>query len=140
MVGRGSAFLDFDGDGDLDVVITENNGPARLLRNDNTLGNRWIRLELVGDGRRSSRDAIGAHVTIEAGGTVQHRFLAGARGYLSQSEHVMTIGLGRSAKVDRITVRWPGKEAANAQEWRDLAANHTYELRQGQSAAVRLRE
>jgi hypothetical protein len=138
MVGRGSAYLDFDGDGDLDVVITENNGPARLFRNDNSLKNHWIRLELVGDGKRSSRDAIGAHVTVEANGVVQRRHLAGARGYLSQSEHVMTIGLGSSEKVDRVTVRWPGNEAKYPQEWRDLAANRTYELRQGEPKELAL--
>jgi len=138
LVGRGCAYLDFDGDGDLDVVLTENNGPARLLRNDNALENHWIRLELVGDGMRSSRDAIGAHVTIEANGAVQHRYVAGSRGYLSQSEHVITVGLCDSDKVDIITVRWPGKEA-RFQEWRGLAANRLYELRQGTSAAVPLK-
>jgi len=67
---------------------------------------------------------------------VQRRYVAGARGYLSQSEHVMTIGLGSSERVDRIVVRWPGKEAKNIQEWRGLAANRSYELRQGQPRAV----
>ncbi len=134
MVGRGSAYLDFDGDGDLDVVLTENNGPARLLRNDTRLKNHWLRLELVGDGKRSSRDALGATVAIEAGGKVQRRYLAGARGYLSQSEHTITFGLGQETKIDRVTVRWPGK-AAESQQWSDLKADQTYELRQGEAEA-----
>ena len=61
MVGRGSAYADIDGDGDLDVVLTANGGPARLFRNDGGNANGWIRLELVG--RASNRDAIGAKVT-----------------------------------------------------------------------------
>ena len=54
IVGRGSAFLDYDGDGDLDVVLVENNGPARLLRNDNKPANKWVRLVLEGDGEARS--------------------------------------------------------------------------------------
>jgi hypothetical protein len=132
IVGRGAAYLDFDGDGDLDVVFTENNGPARLFRNDNALKNHWIRLELVGDGKHSSRDAIGADVTVEAGGLVQRRYLAGARSYMSQCEHAITLGLGRSSRVERITVRWPGNPTMKAQEWTNLDADRTYELRQGE--------
>jgi hypothetical protein len=134
-VGRGAAYLDYDGDGDLDVVLTENNGPARLLRNDNQLGNHWVRLELVGDGKRSNRDAIGALVTLEAGGVVQHRYLGGAKGYLSQSEHALTFGLGKTEKVDKVTVRWPGNHAGPRQEWTDLKPGATYELRQGEREA-----
>ena len=129
IVGRGCAYLDFDDDGDLDVVVTENNGLARLYRNDNNLGNHWVRLELIGDGTHSARDAIGAHLTVEAGGVVQHRYLSGARGYLSQSEHVVTIGLGHAEKVDRVTVRWPGREAGGIQEWKNLEVDRLHELR-----------
>src|SRR5262249_39779047 len=85
MVGRGSAFADIDGDGDLDVVLTANGGPARLLRNDGQTGNHWIRLVLHGDGKTSNASAIGAQVTIEAGGRVLKRQISGSRGYLSQS-------------------------------------------------------
>ena len=109
LVGRGCAFADIDGDGDLDVVLTENGGPARLLRNDGGNRNHWIRLALEGDGRRSNRSAIGARVTLEAGGKVQHQQVASGRGYLSQSELTLTFGLGKTKKVDRITIQWPGK-------------------------------
>jgi hypothetical protein len=135
LVGRGAAYLDYDGDGDLDVVLMENNGPARLLRNDNQLGNRWVRLELVGDGKRSNRDAIGAAVTLEAGGVVQHRYLSGSKGYLSQSEHALTFGLGKAEKIDKVTIRWPGKDGGPMQEWADLKPGATYELRQGEREA-----
>jgi hypothetical protein len=111
LVGRGCAYLDCNGDGALDVVLVGNGGPARLLRNDTKLGNHWIRLHLVGDGVRSNRSAIGAVVTLEAAGLTQRREVAAARGYLSQSELVVTFGLGTTTKIDKLTIRWPGRDA-----------------------------
>jgi hypothetical protein len=134
LVGRGCAYLDYDGDGDLDLVLTENGGPARLLRNDNHLGHHWLRLTLVGDGKTSNVSAIGATVTLEAGGVVQRRQVAGARGYLSQSELTVTFGLGKTDHIDKVTVRWPGKAMAT-QEWAGLAVDKGYELRQGEAGA-----
>src|ERR1700730_13675288 len=111
MVGRGCAFADIDGDGTLDVVLTQNGGPARLLRNEGGTGNHLIRLVLEGDGVRSNRSAIGARVTVEAGGIVQHRQVASGRGYLSQSEFPLTFGLGHADRVDRLMIQWPGRNA-----------------------------
>jgi len=65
---------------------------------------------LEGDGKRSNKIAIGARVTLEAGGLVQHREVTSARGYLSQSELPVTFGLGQETKVDKVTIRWPGKD------------------------------
>jgi enediyne biosynthesis protein E4 len=114
LVGRGCAFGDFTGTGRLDVILTANNGPARLLRNEGGTGNHWIRLELVGDGVRSNRSAIGAQVTVEAGGLTQRREVLAGRGYLSQSELPLTFGLGKCATIDRITIQWPGRDAGPA--------------------------
>jgi enediyne biosynthesis protein E4 len=108
IVGRGCAFADIDADGYLDVVVTENGGPARLFKNQGGTGNHWVRLVLEGDGKRSNKSAIGAHVTLTAGGKVQHRFVTSARGYLSQSELPLTFGLGKADKIDRVEIRWPG--------------------------------
>jgi len=130
LVGRGSAFLDFDGDGDLDVVLVENNGRARLLRNDTKLGNKFLRLTLVGDGKTANTSAIGAQVTVEAGGRTHRRDLVGTRGYLSQSELPITIGLGENHIIDKVTVRWPGKDLS-PQVWTNLKANTASTLRQG---------
>jgi hypothetical protein len=135
LVGRGSVFLDYDGDGDLDVVLVGNGGPAMLLRNDTNLGNKYVRLTLVGDGKTANTSAIGAQVTVEAGGQTYHRDVTGGRGYLSQSELPITVGLGTTATVDKITVRWPGKDAGAPQVWTNLKANAAYTLRQGKAEA-----
>ncbi len=107
MVGRGGAYADFDLDGDLDVVLTANGGPARLLRNNNEAGNKSIRLLLRGKG--GNLNAIGARVVVELpDGRKLRRHIAGARGYLSQSEFPLTIGLGKAEKAEKIVITWPG--------------------------------
>jgi enediyne biosynthesis protein E4 len=131
LVGRGCAYADLDGDGKLDVILTANGGPARVLRNEGGAGNHWLRLKLVGDGERSNASAIGARVTLEAGGVVQEGEVASARGYLSQSELVLTFGLGESTRVDRVTVRWPGKHAGPPQVVTGLAVDREHRIVQG---------
>jgi hypothetical protein len=106
IVGRGSAFADIDGDGDLDVVLTQIGGPPLLLRNDQQLGHHWIRLKLVGT--KSNRDAIGAWVKVRVNGRTLWRQVMPTRSYLSQSELPITIGLGDSVAVDNMEVIWPG--------------------------------
>ncbi len=136
MVGRGCAVFDYDDDGRLDLVVTENNGRARLFRNESPDTNGYVRFVLTGTGE-TNRDAIGAEVTIEAGGATQRRYITGSRGYLSQSDLTAYFGLGSATKVDRVTVRWPGR-AGKVQEWRDLAAGATYRLTEGGAEAKRV--
>src|SRR6516164_2350615 len=104
-VGRGLAVADFDRDGDLDLLITTNNGPAYLYRNDQLAANRSVRLHLVGT--KSNRDAIGAGVHLHCNGQVQTRLVRSGSSYLSQSELPLTFGLGKADAVDKIVVDWP---------------------------------
>ena len=106
IVGRGAAYADFDGDGDLDVVLTQTGGPARLLRNDQALGHHWLRVKLKGRG--ANPEAQGAIVRLHAGGVVQERVVSPTHGYLSQSELTVTFGLGKSSQIDKLEILWPG--------------------------------
>ena len=105
-VGRGSAYADIDGDGDLDIIATQVAGPPMLLRNDRPLGNHHVRLKLVGT--RSNRDALGATVKITAGGRSQWREVMTSKSYLSASELPVTFGLGTIDKVESVEILWPG--------------------------------
>jgi len=107
MVGRGAAYADIDGDGDLDVLITASGAKPRLLRNDQQTGNRWIRVRLVGNGTTCNRDAIGGRVDLKlkSGRTIS-KFVSPTRSYLSQVELPLTFGLGKE-NIDSIQVVWP---------------------------------
>jgi len=121
-VGRGLAFGDFDRDGDVDVLLTTNNGPAYLFRNDVRTGNRALRLKLVGE--KSNRDGIGAVVRVSSGGVTQTRTVRGGSSYLSQSELSLTFGVGKADTVDRVSVEWP---SGTAQEFKKLRTQSAYE-------------
>lgn len=126
-VGRGLACGDFDRDGDVDLLLTTNNGPAYLFRNDlfkndQRAGNRSIRFRLVGT--QSNRDGIGATVRLECGGGVQSRMVKSGSSYLSQSELPLTFGLGKRDQADRIVIQWP---SGRTEEFRNLKAGRAYE-------------
>jgi len=105
MVGRGAAYADTDGDGDLDVLLTQVGRSPRLLRNDQALGRHWLRVRLRGRG--ANRDGIGAWIELVAAGRRQVRQVMPTRSYLSQVELPVTFGLGDARSVESLTVTWP---------------------------------
>jgi hypothetical protein len=125
-VGRGLACADFDRDGDLDLLMTTNNGPAVLFRNDLSSGNRGISLHLIGT--KSNRDAIGAAVRMFHGDSSQSRVVRSGSSYLSQSELPVTFGAGRRERVDRVVVSWP---SGRTEEAKDVATGRRYDWIEG---------
>ena len=124
IVGRSSAYADIDADGDLDLVLTENGGPAHLFRNDGGSNNHWLRLDLVGQGK-SNRDALGARVLVQSAGTTARRQLFPAKGYLSSVEHTLTFGLGSSATIDEVQITWP---SGRVETLKGLAADRVHRI------------
>src|SRR5439155_2542487 len=101
-VSRGAAYGDIDNDGNLDIVMTTNNGPAVLLRNEGG-ANRGLRIRLVGT--RTNRDGFGTSVRVTTGGETQTQMLRSGSSYLSQSERILTFGLGNRSQADSVEVR-----------------------------------
>ena len=108
VVARGAAYADFDHDGDLDIVMTTNDGPAYLFRNDGGNRNNWISVRLVG--RKSNRDGIGAVVRVLSKSGKQWNMVRSGSSYCSQSDLALTFGLGRDPAVEGIEIDWPSGE------------------------------
>jgi len=106
LVARGAAYADLDGDGDLDLVLVENGGPARVYLNPTNAPARSVRMRLVGAGK-SNRDAVGARATAKIGDRTLTQQVSGGQSYLSSSEKTLTFGLGSAAKIDKLEIRWP---------------------------------
>ncbi len=124
--GRGAAYADIDADGDLDIILTQVNGKASLLRNDVATDNHWVRLQLKST--PPNPNAIGATVTLLSPNGQQHRTVMPTRSYLSQVELPLTFGLGPTETIQQVTVRWPN---GAIEEWNDLDVDRLHILRQG---------
>ena len=141
-VARAVAYADIDNDGALDILLTTNGGRAYLFHNEGGT-NHSLRVKLVGS--KSNRDGIGAVVRVTAGGDKQWQMLRSGSGYLSQSELVLTFGLGSQTKVDALEVQWPsgqtdklanviGDETITIQEGKGILNSRPYSKRRGQHA------
>jgi enediyne biosynthesis protein E4 len=104
-VGRGLASGDLDNDGRSDVVVTTNDGPAYVIRNETDTHNHWLTLNLVG--HRSNRDAIGAEVKVVTAQGAQYATVSTAVSYLSSSDKRVHFGLGTESVAQSIEIRWP---------------------------------
>lgn len=105
IVARGAAYADFDHDGDLDILIANNNGPAYLFRNDGGNRNHWLQLKLTGT--KSNRSALGTIVRIESAQGKQWQVVHSGSSYCSQSDLALTFGLGKDSQVKSIDIEWP---------------------------------
>jgi hypothetical protein len=105
MVGRGAAYADYDNDGDLDVLVTQNGGPARLLRNDGGNRNHYLRVRTLGT--TSNRDGIGARVAVTTPSGRPWALVKTGSSFCSESELPVTLGLGAATKATRVEVTWP---------------------------------
>ena len=115
-------------DGDLDLALTQAGGQAVLLRNDQRLGNHWLRLKLRA--QPPNVHAIGARAILAVSGTRQFRTVMPSRSYLSQVEPILTFGLGTTDRVDAVTVIWPD---GGIETWTDLEADRVHILHKGQT-------
>lgn len=123
VVARGAAYADFDRDGDLDILLTENSGPAHLLRNETVgpEGPHYLRVKLQGG--PSNRNGLSSRVIAVAGGRRMIRRVRTGSSYLSQSELPVTFGVGTITRVDTLTIEWP---SGTVDRFSDVAADEAY--------------
>ena len=124
---RGSAYADYDNDGDVDVLVLNVNDPPSLLRNDGGNANNWITLKLVGT--RCNRSAIGTRARVVTGGHAQIDEVHSGGSVMSQSDLRLHFGLGKAVAVDRIEVRWP--TTGRVETFTGIAANQIVTIEEG---------
>lgn len=120
---RSSTFVDFDDDGDLDVVVTNYSSKAKVFKNLQQSENNWVRFRL--EGTRSNRNAIGAVVQLQFGDQQRFGTVVSGSGFLSQKQYELHFGLGAAEKVDSVTVQWP---SGIKQELTDIAPNKLHRI------------
>ena len=123
---RGTAFGDFDNDGDVDIAIINMNEPPSLLRNDCPTTNNWLKVKCIGS--QSNRSAIGARVRVVTGRHSQMNEVMSGSSYLSQNDLRLHFGLGQAKQADLVEVRWP---SGLLESFKNIEANHFLVLREG---------
>lgn len=126
LVARGTAFGDYDRDGDPDILVVENGGAVHLWRNDLT-GNAFLRVRL--SGTTSNKDGISSRIVAVSGGTRMERRIRSGSSYLSHSENVATFGLGLATTVDSLLIFWPNE---TKQQFVNVTANQEIKITEGQ--------
>ena len=129
IAGRGLALGDFDNDGTVDALVTVNDGPPLLLKNQAAQQNHWLGLKLIGT--KSNIDAIGAQVTYQSGDLKRHRNKVGGGSYLSSHDPRLVLGLGPRTKVDWLEIQWP-QPGGTTQRYTDLPIDRYITIKEGQ--------
>ncbi len=132
MVARGAAYADFDRDGDLDVLISTNDGPPHLFRNDGGNRNHWLNIRL--SGTRSNRDGIGAVVTVTTAAGRQRQRVHSGSSYCSQSDLALTFGLGGEMRAESVEIEWP---SGARDRLANVAANQFLTVEEGKGLVAR---
>jgi enediyne biosynthesis protein E4 len=128
---RGTAFGDYDNDGDIDVLVVNLDDRPTLLRNDTAGGNHWVTIQLVGG--KSNRDAIGARVRLTANGRTQSTEIRSGGSYLSQNDRRAHFGLGGASSAEQVQIQWPSGLVESAAS---LSADRFYIAREGQGIRI----
>jgi len=132
IVARGAAYADYDRDGDLDLLIATNNGPAYLLRNDGGNANLWLNVRLVGG--KSNRSALGAVVRVTSASGKQSATVRSGSSYCSQSDLALTFGLGKDPAATKVEIEW----TSGARETlSNVAANQFLTVQEGKGITAR---
>ena len=129
MSARGLAIGDFDNDGAIDVLISNNNEAPVLLRNNVGSQNHWLGLKLVG--KKANIDAIGARVSYQAGDMKRSRMKVGGGSFLSYHDPRIVLGIGQRTKIDLLEITWP-QPSGLKQRFTDLPIDRYITIVEGQ--------
>jgi hypothetical protein len=130
---RGLALADFDGDGDMDLIVNNSNAEVQYYVNDAAKGN-WLKVRLLG--RKNNRDGFGAQVRVRSAGKIMTRLISSMDGYASQSSRVAHFGLGEMEKVDKLEIIWPN---GDRQVFANVAANQFIEVDEDSDSVRKIR-
>ena len=134
--GRAVALTDWDGDGDVDLWISNRNAPRlRFMRNDSPTKNHFLGIRLIGNGTTTNRDAIGARIEVVASGGRSIKTLRAGEGFLAQSGKELHVGLGGASAIERLIVRWPDR-MGTVEEFAGLAVDRRYQIIQGEGKVL----